>query len=408
MKNIHQIQTLDELLIYLNSLHPKFIDFNLKRIKSLMKKLGNPEKKLTKTIHIAGTNGKGSTLAFTKHIAENHGLKVSYYSSPHLINFNERIVLNGKTIENKFLFEILKEVAIKNNNNKITFFEITTAAAFLAFSRIKSDLYIIETGLGGRLDATNIMQNKSIVAITNIGYDHKEFLGSKLKQIIYEKCGILNENTPTVISKQNTKYIKKNILYEVHKRKSQLLKLNLIPNTWSLGLSGDHQYNNAATAATIMKYLYKDLKSITIKNGLLSTKWPGRLQPIENGNIIKKRNNITLIDGAHNINGAMVIKNYLDKLKLGKWIVILGMMKNKDVNEFINIIQKNIYKLYLVPIENQKNCFKPSELLKKIKKDNFELVSLNNLEEATNLVPTNKPLLITGSLYLVGETLRKN
>ncbi len=186
--------------------------------------------------------------------------------------------------------------------------------------------------------------------------------------------------------------------------------MNLVPKSWKLGLTVDHQYKNAETAVTIMKYFYKDIKLITIKNGLFLTKWPGRLQKIENGNIIKNRNNITLIDGAHNINGALVIKNYLDKLKLGKWIVILGMMKNKNLNEFINIFQKKIYKLYLVPIENQKNCFKPSEIMKKLKGNNFkfELVSLNNLEEVANIASNNKPILVTGSLYLIGEILKKN
>ena len=156
----------EKLLDELITLHPKYIDFKLDRIKRLMKKLGNPEKKLPTTIHIAGTNGKGSTLAFIKSIAVEYGLSVNSYSSPHLVNFNERINLNGAMISSKFLFDILKQVAIKNNGELITFFEITTAAAFVAFSRVKSDLCIIETGLGGRLDATNILEKKDLIVIT--------------------------------------------------------------------------------------------------------------------------------------------------------------------------------------------------------------------------------------------------
>ena len=132
-------------------------------------------------MHIAGTNGKGSTLSFIKHIAEEHGLKVNCYLSPHLISFNERIIINGKMISEKILLNLLKEVAIKNNNSKITFFEITTAVAFLVFAKFKSDLCIIETGLGGKLDATNILNKKSVVVLTKIGLDHKEFLGKNVK-----------------------------------------------------------------------------------------------------------------------------------------------------------------------------------------------------------------------------------
>ncbi len=408
MQTLHQIKTLDDLLFYLNSLHPKYIDFNLKRIKLLMKKLDNPEKNLPTTIHIAGTNGKGSTLAFAKTIAEEHGLKVNCYSSPHLVKFNERIILNGKEIETKLLFNLLKEVALKNNNQKITFFEITTATAFLAFSRVPSDLCIIETGLGGRLDATNIINKKNIVAITNIGYDHKEFLGNSLKKIVFEKCGILKKNIPVVIASQESRYIKKQILYHSKKKQSQILKLYTIPNKWKLGLAGEHQYNNAQIAVTILKNLYKNLKEQTIKTGLLNTRWPGRLQQLENGKIVKERRCLTLIDGAHNTNGAKVIKNYLNSKSIEKCIVIFGMMKNKDPNKFINIIKNNIFELFLVPIENQKNSFNPRVLQKKLIASDLKITPFKNIEIALKAVPSNTPILITGSLYLIGEVLSKN
>ena len=408
MKNIHKIKELNELLNYLNSLHPKYIDFNLDRLNILMEKLGNPEKKLPITIHIAGTNGKGSTLAFTKHIAEAHGLKVNCYTSPHLIKFNERIILNGKMIQTKFLFKILKEVALKNDDNEITFFEITTAAAFLAFSKVESDLCIIETGLGGRLDATNIIPKKEMTAITNIGYDHKEFLGNSLKKIIFEKCGILKKNIPVVIANQNSNYLKKSILFEADNKSNRILKLCSISRKWKLGLSGDHQYENAQTAVTMLKFLYKNLKDSSIQKGLLNTKWPGRLQPIENGRLIQNRKKITLIDGAHNSNGARIIRNYLDKNYLNSCIIILGMMKNKNANEFINILKKYIFKLFIVPIQNQSNCFNPKDLKEELKLNKLTIVTYNSLEEAINYTPNDKPVIITGSLYLMGEILSKN
>jgi len=408
MKKLHQINKLDEMLIYLNSLHPKYIDFNLNRIKRLMKKLDNPEKKLPLVVHIAGTNGKGSTLSFMKHIAEEYGLKVNCYLSPHLIKFNERIVINGQIIADKLLFKMLKEVAIKNNNAKITFFEITTAVAFLAFSKFKSDLCIIETGLGGKLDATNILEKKNIVALTKIGFDHKEFLGRTLRQITLEKCGILKKSTPVVIGQQRSKYVENLILKEAKIKQAPQIKRFCIPKNWKLGLSGDHQYNNAEIAVTVMRTIYKDIKCSTIKKGLYKTQWPGRLQTISNGKLFSERQKITLIDGAHNIDGAIVINDHLKTLNAGKWTIILGMMNNKDVINFIKKIEKQTDMVFLTPIENQINSFSATQLSKKLKRFDFKTMNFNTLEQAISRAPKDKPLLITGSLYLIGKILEKN
>jgi len=184
------------------SLHPKLIDFDLSRLKSLMSKFGNPENELKNVIHIAGTNGKGSTASFLKEILEAHGLTVNVYTSPHLINFNERIRIRKKLISDELLINILENIELENKNKPITFFEITTAAALIAFQKYKSDFNIIETGLGGRLDATNIIDKKRICVITKIGFDHTEFLGKNIKQIAFQKSGILRENVPVIIAKQ--------------------------------------------------------------------------------------------------------------------------------------------------------------------------------------------------------------
>ena len=174
---------IDNLLFSITKLYPKYIDLDLSRLIKLLNKLDNPQNSLNNVIHIAGTNGKGSTAAFLKEIFEAHGLSVNIYTSPHLINFNERIRIKKKLISEDNLSRILEEVEIKNNYKPITFFEITTAAAFLAFKRFPSDVNIIETGLGGRLDATNIIENKKLTIITKIGFDHEEFLGKKIENI---------------------------------------------------------------------------------------------------------------------------------------------------------------------------------------------------------------------------------
>ena len=176
------VTKIDQLLKEFINLHPKYIDLSLNRIEYLLKKLGNPHKNLPPTIHIAGTNGKGSTLSFIKNILENNNYSVHTYTSPHLEKFSERININNEQVNTRRLLKSLQYVKKVNQKKPITFFEITTAAAFLLFSQYKADFLILETGLGGRLDATNIISKKLISIITAIGIDHEEFLGNTLKK----------------------------------------------------------------------------------------------------------------------------------------------------------------------------------------------------------------------------------
>ena len=193
-----------KILKRLELLHPKKIDLSLNRLEKLLKKLNNPQLKLPPTIHIAGTNGKGSVTSFLRSIFENAKLNVHTYTSPHLIRFNERIRINSKLVSNYDLSQLLEECEYFNNGEKITFFEITTAAAILAFSRITSDFVLMETGLGGRFDATNVIKNKVCSVITPISMDHMNFLGSSIRKIAIEKLGIFKKNTSSILSKQIT------------------------------------------------------------------------------------------------------------------------------------------------------------------------------------------------------------
>ncbi len=191
-----------------SNLYPKSIDLSLDRIKILLNKLGNPEKKLPPVIHVAGTNGKGSTVSFLKNIFSHSDLKVQTYTSPHLISFNERIRLADGLIKDDFLIDILKECNFYNKDEKISFFEITTAAAFLAFSKSKGDILILEVGLGGRLDTTNVIEKPLLSTITPISLDHTEFLGETLEEVAYEKAGIIKSHSSVVIGPQSTPVIK--------------------------------------------------------------------------------------------------------------------------------------------------------------------------------------------------------
>ena len=205
----------NKLLNELVQLHPKYIDLSLERLKKLLKKLGDPHLDLPKTVHIAGTNGKGSIQSFIRNILLSNDYSCDAYISPHLSKFNERIVLNNKNVSTKKLYNTLKFVKKINNNNPITFFEITTAAAFVLFQRSNSDFLILETGLGGRLDATNIIPRKLCSIITPISYDHEEFLGKTIKKITNEKLGIVKNCDFVLISKQDKEvndFIKKKLI----------------------------------------------------------------------------------------------------------------------------------------------------------------------------------------------------
>ena len=194
---------MDEILKRLEPLPPKIIDLKLDRVKRLLRKLGNPEKSIPPVIHVAGTNGKGSTIAMIKAGVQRSGFRTHAYTSPHLVSFNERIEIGDKRISEDALKEVLNECEKVNNSKPITFFEITTCAAFLAFSRVSADYTLLEVGLGGEFDATNVVQNPVASIITPISFDHKEYLGSSIKKIAAAKAGIIKKNTPTIISNQS-------------------------------------------------------------------------------------------------------------------------------------------------------------------------------------------------------------
>ena len=210
------ISKTNKLLKEFINLHPKYIDLSLSRLEHLLKRLGDPHKNLPPTIHIAGTNGKGSTLSFIKNILKDNNYSVHTYTSPHLDKFSERININNKQVNANKLLRVLEFVKKTNQGRPITFFEITTAAAFVLFKENKADFLILETGLGGRLDATNIIPKKFLSIITSIGIDHEEFLGNTLKKITTEKLGIIKNTNKVIIAKQNKEV--ENFIYKKLKK----------------------------------------------------------------------------------------------------------------------------------------------------------------------------------------------
>ena len=412
----------DKLLKKLIALHPKYIDLSLTRLETLLKKLGNPHHQLPPTIHIAGTNGKGSTLSFIKNILEQNNYSVHTYTSPHLEKFRERISLNNKTINANKLLRCLEKVKKINNNNPITFFEITTAAAFVLFAQHKADFLILETGLGGRLDATNIIPKKMISIITAIDIDHQEFLGNTIKKITNEKLGIIREYENVVIAKQKNE-VQKHILKKLKNKKNIFYfnkdyKFKPIQNNkfnYEFGnfkkvlsnpsLEGKHQIENASTAITTAMLLKKNNYSIRLNSlakSILTTKWPGRIEKI----VFK--NKFIIFDGSHNLSGAEKLNDYLMANKI-RPITIFGMLNNKNIEGFLSKLKKNIDILYPVQIPDEINALNKNEIFDIANKLNIKSLLKPNLKaiNASIIKSPNRYILITGSLYLIGK-IRKN
>ena len=422
-----------KILRRLELLHPKKIDLSLKRLKRLLGKLNNPHLRLPPTIHVAGTNGKGSVTSFLRFIYENSKLNIQCYTSPHIIKFNERIRINSKLISNDYLNILLEECEFYNKGEEITFFEITTAAAFLAFSRVNSDLLILETGLGGRFDATNIIEKKICSVITPISMDHMNFLGSKISLIAREKLGIVKNSEKVIISKQKSyvKYLTRNYLKNINTTSYEegkdwkVLKKDCKRRKFSMrfkeeiyefsfpSLFGDHQIDNASTAiSTILSINDFNITKESINTGLLKTNWPARMQKL-NGRLSKiaGKNFEIWLDGGHNLGAAEMLSKVINSWKDKKIILIIGMINGKDPIKFLDKLINYVTLLIILPI-NDHQCLMPYEIKSRVLenfKPNFDIESCLNIEEA--IIITKKKfsegkILICGSLYLSGEILR--
>ena len=417
-------ETLNKLLLQLVELHPKYIDLSLNRILKLLEKLDNPHLSIPPVIHIAGTNGKGSTISFIHHILMSNNLNAHVYISPHLKLFNERIILSNKIIKTKKLIETLQYIKKINKNDPITFFEITTAAAFLLFSKEKADFLILETGIGGRLDATNVITKSLIDIITPIGIDHQDYLGKSILEITDEKLGIIKKNSTIIISKQK-QIVKSHIKKKLTKNKNDKLFYNshyiIIEkniNEFILKyknkkykfqkprLIGDHQIENASTAIAAILELkgmgYYFTKQ-NINRGINETKWPGRL---EKGLF---KNTRVYLDGAHNIDGAKQLLNYFKNENIKVWIII-GMLNNKDINGFLKILKPITQGIIAIPIPGEKNSYLSKKILESAKKLGVSGFEKSSVNQANNFLLKDikpKTILITGSLYLIGKIRNK-
>lgn len=318
----------------------------------LLHALDNPHERLPPTIHVAGTNGKGSTIAFMKAILQRAGYSVHTYTSPHLMTFNERIVLNGEIIDDSALERLIDRALAANNGGDVTFFEITTAMAFDAFANTPADALLLETGLGGRLDCTNIIPRAEACVITPISFDHTEFLGETLTAIAAEKAGIIKNNTPCISSNQHDEAL--NVLQKTAAEKNAPFIIVDDEQDYNApGLKGDHQIENARTAITALRSVprFRDITDAHIQTGLQTVSWPGRLQDVTE--YFDMPDDRTIIyDGGHNIAAAESLAQFIKQSKTNTHIII-GMMQGKNVQAFLDRLMPHVQSVTAVTIPDE-------------------------------------------------------
>ena len=422
---------IEEQLNQLLELHPKRIDLSLDRILSLLAKLNNPQNNIQNIIHIAGTNGKFSTLKFIQSILQTMQKTTNAYISPHLIRFNERFELGNSIISNRDLSLLLTEVKNINANKPITFFEITSACFFLAAARKKADYTLLEVGLGGRLDSSNVMTPK-ISVISSISNDHHDFLGDTIEKIAYEKAGIIKSNTPVVIGRQPFTEALDILVEQAGRHNAPTFIYNKDWNIESknnkiyyidpdgevilepLKIHGDFQiYNLGLAIATVKQIEAAKINDALIQNNHLEINLPGRIQQIRSGKyqaMISSENELFL-DGSHNTDAAFQLNKTLQNLTSKKdLIIILGMINTKDPKSYIAQF-KNIKEIKTITIPNEESAISATTLSIDLQKIGIKVSSADNLDEAIQSISSDHPcarILICGSLYLAGQVLKNN
>lgn len=426
----------DAILDRLMRLHPKLIDLELGRIERLLADVGSPHLKLPPVVHVAGTNGKGSLVAYLRAMAEAAGYRVHVYTSPHLVRFNERIRVAGELISDDMLEDVLTEAEQANREQPITFFEITTVSAFLAFARVPADLAVLEVGMGGRNDTTNVV-NPALSAITPIGYDHTSFLGDTLQQIAAEKAGILKRTVPAVVGRQ------RDVSAEVIAARAAELAVPLfrMGREWQvkptatgfrydsdlLGLDlpapalvGAHQIDNAATAVACIERLRAAqlrIDDAAVRKGLASVDWPARLQKLTRGPMVDALPPASelWLDGGHNEDCGIVLAR-----QAAEWAkepaalplyVIFGMLTTKDASGFLRPLGRYARTARAVPIEGHA-AYTPQEACARAAEVGLDCLPANDvgaaLEDLLATQPAPMRILICGSLYLAGDVLARN
>ncbi|TFI56565.1 bifunctional folylpolyglutamate synthase/dihydrofolate synthase [Sphingomonas parva] len=419
----------------LASLSPGADILGLDRISALLARLGNPERRLPPVLHVAGTNGKGSTCAFLRAAIEASGLSTHVYTSPHLVRFNERIRIAGSLIDDGLLAELLGEVFDAGVGIGPSFFEATTAAAFLAFARTPADACIVEVGLGGRLDATNVIPSPAACGIAQLGLDHQAFLGSRIEDIAAEKAGIAKRGVPLVTQQYaeplaarvaaaadaaGARWLPRGQGWEAapyrqhlhYRDESGRLELPL-PR-----LAGAHQATNAALAVAMLRHQHEvPVRESGLRAAMGWAEWPARLQRLGDGPLhaLLPRGSELWLDGGHNPAAARAIADFFRSHVPSErpFHIVFGLLANKDVTGVLKPFSNRAMTLHAVPVPDH-DCHAPADLVQAARASGISAVAAEDVERALAWIGrdadrSQSPIvLIMGSLYLAGDVLRRN
>jgi dihydrofolate synthase/folylpolyglutamate synthase len=431
---------IDSILDRLTALHPKRIDLSLGRIETLLAALDHPERKLPPVIHVAGTNGKGSTVTFLRTILEAAGRRVHTYTSPHLVRFNERFRLGaageGKFVSDAELAAAMEDCERANGGAPITVFEITTAAGLLLFSRHPADVLVLEVGLGGRLDATNVIAAPLASVITRISIDHTDFLGPSLAGIAAEKAGILKRNVPAIVAAQH-----RDALQVIERQAARLnAPLRIAGEDFTASeergrlvyqddnglldlppprLYGRHQYENAGLAIATLRAIDRfRIPHAAYETGIAKADWPARMNRLTQGKLVElaPAGSEIWLDGGHNPDGGRAVAAAfadLEERVSRPLVMIVGMLASKDCEGFLRNFTGLARRMIAVPVPGSEKSVKAEALADTARGIGLSATSRDNLEEALEAVrklDLDPPprVLITGSLYLAGEVLKQN
>jgi len=409
------------------ALHPKIIDLTLDRMWRILAALGDPQQALPPVIHIAGTNGKGSTLAYIRAGLEAAGKSAHAYTSPHLARFHERIRLAGTLIDENHLSDILDECLAANGPDAITYFEITTAAALLAFARNPADYTLLEVGLGGRLDATNVIDSPAVSVITPVDLDHQQYLGDTIEDIAGEKAGIIKRGCPVIVAPQQEA-----ALEVIEARAARLgAPIYAYGQHWHVtteagrlifqdetglldlplpALAGPHQIQNAGTALAAMRVL--GLDDAACEGAMRNVNWPARMQRLRHGPLFDTAPNAELwLDGGHNPHAALAIAATLKGLPQRETHLICGMLNTKDVTGFMAPLAPFASSLHAVSIDGQAATLSAEDTKAAATRAGIAAQTAPDVISALRDICATTPnarVLICGSLYLAGEILKEN
>jgi len=430
----------DAIVARLNALHPKRIDLSLDRVERLLAALDHPERKLPPVIHVAGTNGKGSTIAFLRAVLEAADKRVHAYTSPHLVRFNERFRLaaagEGRLVSDEELVAALEECERANAGAPITVFEITTAVGLLLFARHPADVLLMEVGLGGRLDATNVIDNPLATIVTPISIDHTDFLGGTLEKIAAEKAGIFKRGVPAIVAAQHRDVL--SVLEQQAARLSAPMKV--AGEDWTATeergrlvyqdeaglldlpapkLYGRHQFENAGLAIAALRAVNQfKISPAAFEAGMVKADWPARLHRLGHGHLAElvPVGSELWLDGGHNPDGGRAIAAALADLEervSRPLVLIVGMLASKDCEGFLRNFAGLARRTIAVPVPGAEKGLSAEAVADIARSIGLSATSRDNLDEALeaarklDLDPPPR-ILITGSLYLAGEVLREN